>query len=409
MPGLLNFTMAAKGLNTFRGYDRKNRPPGIRNAVLVISGDLCCNPWSKAIAAPGDNCYALLHKHGVGNYAPDRILFRRLLSGITTHPNVAGFVFVSSGNEDHAPEEVLADAQRAGVPFQVVSIKACASGGALVRTGRRHAERLVREAQRAKRVSFGMDRLRIGLNCAGTDAASARSSNLVCSRAVDHLTAAGATVLLSETPDLFGVEEALLGRCASGADRKKLEEFFNSRRARLAATGEKPDDLELISFNVDGGLKTLREKARVSLLKAGTGPIREVIGYGERPSASGLVFMDGPALTDFVLSGFLGAGAHLMLNTCGAGPANAMPFAVGADAPPPILPVFKITGSTASYRRRSNRMDFDAGAVLAGKESAEHAAQRLARRLVAVASGTATRTEPAEDYLLSIPVLYPQA
>ena len=99
---------------TFRGYPRKNGPAGIRNVVLVISGDLCCNPWSREIAAPFDNCWALMHKHGVGNYAPDRILFMRLLSGITVHPNVAGFVLVSSGNEDHKPEELTAQAKKNG-------------------------------------------------------------------------------------------------------------------------------------------------------------------------------------------------------------------------------------------------------------------------------------------------------
>jgi altronate dehydratase large subunit len=396
-------------MKAFRGYACPNRLPGIRNTVLVISGDLNCNPWSKAIATPFDNCYALMHKHGTGNYAPDRILFRRLLSGITTHPNVAGFVFVSSGYEDHPPDEILVNARQATVPFHVVSITTCGSGSNLVRKGRHYAERLVNEALRAKRVDIGMDRLRIGLNCAGTDTASARSSNLVCGRAVDKLTAIGATVLLSETPDLIGVENELLDRCITNAGRRKLREFLDSRKARLTVTGEKADDIEMGAYNVDGGLKTLRQKARVSLVKAGTGPIGEVIGYGAQPSASGLVFMDGPAMTDFVLTGFMGAGVHLMINTCGAGPANTMPFTVRADAPPPILPVVKITGGTDYYRQRANRIDFDTGTVITRKEQVDHAADRLISRLITVASGAATRTEQGQDYLLSIPVLYHQA
>ena len=113
---------------------------------------------------------------------------------------------------------------------------------------------------------------------------------------------------MSETSDLIGIETELLARCTNDADRRKLAEILSSRRARLAATSEKADDLEMGTLNVDGGLKTLKQKAHVSIVKAGSGPIREVIGYGERPSAAGLVFMDGPALTDFVLTGFLGAG-----------------------------------------------------------------------------------------------------
>ena len=170
---------------------------------------------------PARRLHALTHKHGVGNFAPDRALFRRLIAGVTTHPNVAAVVFVSSGNEDHPPEEVLADADRAGVPCRIVSIKDCKDGGALIRRGRRLAERLVNQARRARRVAIGIDQLKIGLNCAGTDAASARSSNLVCGRAVDLLTATGATVLLSETPDLIGVEKELFERCGNSPRPEK--------------------------------------------------------------------------------------------------------------------------------------------------------------------------------------------
>ncbi|MCE5252158.1 UxaA family hydrolase [bacterium] len=396
-------------MNTFRGYPRKNGPAGIRNVVLVISGDLCCNPWSKAIAAPFDNCYALMHKHGVGNYAPDRVLFRRLLSGITTHPNVAGFVFVSSGNEDHTPAEILEAARRTGKPFHVVSVKTLKGGAALVRQGRKHADRLVRESLRAERVETGIDQLRIGLNCAGTDTASAQSSNLVCGAVTDRLSGAGATVVLSETPDLIGLESELFDRCESEPDRKKLREFVRYREARLTATGEKADDIEMVAFNVEGGLATLRQKAHVSILKAGTGTFSEIIGYGQAPSKSGLVFMDGPAMTDFVLTGFMGAGVHIMLNTCGEGPGNTMPFTVGADMPSPILPVVKITGSATYFRQRANRIDFDSSALLTGAEDKNHAADRLIRMIVDVASGKPTQTEKGQDYLLNIPMQFHQA
>ena len=86
-----------------------------------------------------------------------------------------------------------------------------------------------------------------------------------------------------------------------------------------------------------------------------------------------------------------------------------MPFVVGADAPPPILPVLKITASSDHFRQRSNRIDFDAGRVLAGKEPPDLAAARLLRRVVAVASGAVTRTEQGHNYLLSIPVSHHQA
>ncbi|MBN1294561.1 MAG: UxaA family hydrolase, partial [Candidatus Latescibacteria bacterium] len=151
---------------TYQGYPRQYGPPGIRNTVLVISGDLCCNQWSKEIAAPFDNCYALTHKHGVGNYAPDRRLFLRLISGITVNPNVAGFVLVSSGNEDHTVEEIAATAKKAGRKFHVVSAKDIKNTATLLRRGKKYAGQLVKYASDTERVKTGIENLRIGLNCA---------------------------------------------------------------------------------------------------------------------------------------------------------------------------------------------------------------------------------------------------
>ncbi len=396
-------------MNTFHGYLRKKGPAGIRNVVLVISGDLCCNPWSKEIAAPFENCWALLHKHGVGNYAPDRKLFKRLISGITVHPNVAGFVFVSSGNEDHTPDEILTEAEKAGKSYSVVSAKQIKGGAELIRKGKQYAGRLVKEASQTVRVAVGIDRLRIGLNCAGTDTVSAETVHVVCGKAADLITVQGGTVVVSETPDLIGLGDDLFDRCERKSDRVKLMTFLKNHEKRLSATGEKIDDIEMVAFNVDGGLETLRQKAYVSIKKAGTGAIREVVEYGQIPSKTGLVFMDGAAMTDFVLTGYMGAGIHIMINTCGAGEGNKMPFTVGADTPSPILPVLKMTGSTEHFRQKINRIDFNAATLLTGREDKENAAIRLLRMIIAKASGKTTRTEIGQDFLLNIPVQYPQA
>ena len=98
-----------------------------------------------------------------------------------------------------------------------------------------------------------------------------------------------------------------------------------------------------------------------------------------------------------------------MINTCGAGEGNTMPFTVGADVPSPILPVIKMTGSPRHFRQKINKIDFNAGTLLNGEENAAPAAERLIRLIMAVASGKTTRTEKDQDYLLNIPVQYHQA
>ena len=396
-------------MQTFRGYLRPDGTAGIRNTVLVISGDLCCNPWSQEIASPFDNCFALMHKHGVGNYAPDRTLFNRLLTGITVHPNVAGFVFVSSGNEDYDPCELTIPAKKKDIPCYIVSARNVKSASTLLRKGKEYAERLVRIASLEKRVETGIDKLRIGLNCAGTDLSSAVTSHAILAQITDHIVSAGGTVIAGELPDFIGIEKELYKRCETAAIRKNLKTFMKRRRAMLEVTGETIDDIEMVRFNVEGGLTTLEKKAHVSVKKTGTGMIHDVIEYGRIPSKTGLIFMDSPAMTDFVMTGFLGAGVHVMINTCGSGEGNKMPFAVGADNPCPIMPVIKMTGSTFYFRQKINRIDFNAATLADGSEETQHAVQRLLRMIAATASGNQTKTETGNDYLLNIPVSYHQA
>ncbi len=393
-------------LRGLTGYPRTNRPTGIRNAVLVISGDLCCNPWSQKIAAAHENLFAITHKHGVGNFAPDRALFKRLMGGIVSHPNTAGFVYVSSGNEDHAPEEILEAADKADVPFLIVSARDQASGKTLIEIGIAQAEKLLKQADSIERQPAKISDLVIGLNCAGTDTVSADSVHPVLGRAVDMLVAESATVILSETPDLIGLEDLLFDRCERPEDRERLIAMYEAQKARLSASGESIDDIEMVAFNTEGGLESLRHKAAVSVMKAGTQPIREVVEYGVKPSRKGLILMDGPAMTDFVMAGLMGAGAQLMINTCGAGAGNKMPFTVGADTPSPILPVLKMSGSEEYTADSGNCIDFCAAP---SGESLDSRAEELLRLIQETASGQKTQTEWGLDYMMHFQARHYQA
>ena len=128
-----------------------------------------------------------------------------LLSGITVHPNVAGFVLVLSGSEDYHPSELTIKANRLGKSFFIVSAQEEKSAAMLIRKGKTYTDRLVRESLQTKRVNVDINSLRIGLNCAGTDKVSAQTSNLVCGAAVDRIVKDGWTVVASEIPDLIGL------------------------------------------------------------------------------------------------------------------------------------------------------------------------------------------------------------
>jgi altronate dehydratase large subunit len=90
--------------------------------------------------------------------------------------------------------------------------------------------------------------------------------------------------------------------------------------------------------------------------------------------------MDAPAFSPESLTGFAAAGAQLMMFT--TGPGNSFVNTVA--------PTLKISGHAETPSRLPEQIDFDASAVLAGRETLDQAADRLLALLLDVASGSAT-------------------
>ncbi|MCK9571349.1 UxaA family hydrolase [Candidatus Pacearchaeota archaeon] len=400
-------------MKSFLGFPRKQGPAGIRNYIVVIAAELSCNPWVTRIASVVRGpCCAITHKHGIGDRGSDQETFLRIITGILCHPNVAGGLLVASGNEDYDPAPVVARALTSGRRARVLSLKDFSRTESMLAKGARLARELAREAGKAKRVEFGLEQLRVGLNCAGTDRFSGTTSHAVCGAAVDRLIEGGGTALLTEIPEMIGLGKRWFDRAADRDVRKRLQSLIIRHKKRLSVCGGDISDNEVCAFNVAGGMSCLAEKSAVSILKAGTSRITQVVRYGETPAGTGLVVMDGPALTDFAIVGLMGSGAHLMLNCCGAGSANRMPFVVGADMPSPILPVIKLTGSAPHFRRQENRIDFSADFSAGGGRSTNNRADRLFNLIMRVASGARTRTEEAEEgkrFFVNFPMRFYQA
>ena len=256
-------------MTMFSGFQRYSGPAGIRNEVLVISGELACNPWVVAIADQVPGCCAVTHKHGGGNTGKDKTTFNRIMSNILIHPNVYGSILVISGNEDYDSDEVVAKANIAQRPVHVLSIQDHSGTPSLVEAGAVVATEYIRDAKTMQRAEMDIQQLRIGLNCAGTDTTSEHTSHLVCGLAMDSLVAQNATVVLGEIPELFGMTEEFFNRTISEPVECKLKDIIEQHTVRLGAGGEDINDNELCKFNVQGGLATLAEKARVSVMKAG--------------------------------------------------------------------------------------------------------------------------------------------
>lgn len=402
----------------FLGYRRQEGLPGIRNQILILATELSSRPWAVELTASapsgeqasGDTAACgIVHKQGIGNFRGDRVGLARVLEGLVTHPNVGAVVLITSGNEDYDVSRLAELSVASGRLSELFMPERYPSTRAMLAAGRRAVARLFGELSTARRSPQEAAALRIGLNCAGTDRVSAVTSNLLCGSAMDRMAASGATPILSEIPEMVGLEEELGSRCVDEETGALLRATIERHKGYLVRDGGDMSENELCAFNSRGGLATLQEKARVSVLKGGSGPIRNLISYGGVPRRTGLTVMDGPALTDFVMTGLLGAGAQLMINCCGAGPANRMPTLVGAATLTAVLPVLKCSGGSSYARKRENRIDVDAGSLQEHPEHLDELTEELVAATLRVASGEHTRTEKGGIHWLNYPLQYHQA
>jgi len=134
--------------------------------------------------------------------------------------------------------------------------------------------------------------------------------------------------------------------------------------------------------NMAGGLTTIEEKSLGAIAKGGSTLIQEFVGYGERPTARGLVVMDTAGNDPESVTAMVAGGAPIILFTTGR----------GTPVGNPIAPVIKIASNTPVYKKMADDMDLNAGTVLEG-EPLLKVVQRIFEFLLKVANGAFTSAE----------------
>jgi len=152
--------------------------------------------------------------------------------------------------------------------------------------------------------------------------------------------------------------------------------------AGIDLTGNNPNPT-----NVAAGLSSIEEKSLGNIAKSGQRPIEGVIGYGEAPPGKGLWVMDAPAYAPESVTGFVTAGAQLILFTTGVG--NSYVSA--------IAPTLKLSANPVACAGLGQQLDFDASAVFEGRLQIAVAAERLLEVLLGIASGQSTWGEVLKE------------
>jgi altronate hydrolase len=382
---------------TFQGYLRKDGRAGTRNQVAVISTVNCSAHAARQIAAyftperlaayPNvDGVYAYTHPYGCGvDFAGQNYrLLQRTLAGFALHPNVAAFVLVGLGCESNQASDLVrnygltTDALLCPEPLVIQD-----EGGVrkTVARGIAEIEARLEEVNGQARQTLPIEALSVAVQCGGSDGWSGVTANPLVGWVADKIIHQGGSVVLAETPEIFGAEHFLTSRVASPDLAVKLlahVRWWEEHTLKL----DTALDTNRSPGNAAGGLTTIYEKALGAVAKAGSNPLNGVYDYAEQVKTRGLSFMNSPGNDAISVTGQVAGGCNLVLFTTGRG-------SVFGCRPAPSI---KISTNSSLYRRMKDDMDFDAGRVLLG-ERIEDLADELFEQVLNVASGEATKSE----------------
>lgn len=382
---------------SFLGYWRDDlRLAGTRNYVAVVPMVSCAVTVARRITQniqqrivqsyPGiDGAMALSHASGCAMDSNGIGLktLQRTLAGWVGNPNFAGVLLVGLGCETNQIASFLsAHGLSVGERLQTLSIQQAGGTQAAIDQGIAQLETCLPQWSAWQRTRLNAAHLRVALQCGGSDGFSGVSANPALGCAADKLVAAGAAVILAETPEIYGAEQLLKQRAINDGVAATLQSKIDWWRDYVAREGGTLDH-NPSPGNKAGGLTTILEKSLGAVAKAGVSPLQAVLEYGERNHARGLLFMDSPGYDPVSITGQIAAGANIVCFTTGRG-------STYGSKPVPTL---KLASNSLMAQRMSSDMDIDCGPILAGVSSHVEMGDQIFDRILALASGAASKSE----------------
>lgn len=367
------------------GFLRPDGAVGIRNHVLIMPTVVCANQVARAIALNVKGTTWFEHQHGCSQLAPDAAQTARALIGHGAHPNVYGVVVVGLGCEVVRAQDVAAEIKKQCPykPVHLVIIQEEGGSYKAIQAGAAAAHNMVLAASSLKRQPIPVRELILGTECGGSDACSGLSANPALGVASDMLVDAGGTSILAETPELIGAEHIIAARAVNADVARRCYETIRAYEDSAKAMGVDMRGGNPTPGNIEGGLSSIEEKSLGCVYKAGTRPLQDVIGWAEKITKKGLIFMNTPGNDIEQLTGMVAGGCHLCVFTTGRGTPTGSP----------IAPTIKVATNTPMYERMKDNMDINAGTIITGEETVEQVGRRIFAEMLEVASGKLTKAE----------------
>jgi altronate hydrolase len=327
-----------------------------------------------------DGIKFLTHDMGCGGTQQDSKALCGLLAGYITHPNVAGATVLSLGCQ-HAQASILQEeiAKRDPnfkKPLVILEQQKMGTERNLLQHALKQTFAALIEANETERAPTPLSKLCIGLECGGSDGFSGISANPALGYVSDILVSLGGSVILSEFPELCGVEQELSDRCVDENTAKRFMELMITYNARAEQDGS--GFYANPSFgNIKDGLITDAIKSAGAAKKGGTSPVADVLDYPEKVTKSGLNLLCTPGSDVESTTAEVGSGANIVLFTTG----------LGTPTGNPVAPVIKLSTNTNTYNRMPDIIDINCGTIIEGSETIKQAGERILEYVIKVANG----------------------
>ncbi|KIO54752.1 UxaA family hydrolase [Flavobacterium hibernum] len=407
---------------TWQGYHREDGQVGTENVWLFFPLVFCENRnieilkdiFEKELMKPKENDYQLLlrslvktetggagneaasndanlfnnievkfitHQGGCGGIRQDSHSLAKLLAGYVNNPNVAGATVLSLGCQN-LQIQIFKDALDAinpnsKKPVLIYDQQQIGTIETMLSSVVKDTFEAIKKANEIKREPAPLSKLRIGLECGGSDGFSGISANPTLGVLSDHLVALGGTTILSEFPELCGVEQELVNRCIDDKDGKRFLDLMQWYEKTVVDAGS-GFDMNPSPGNIKDGLITDAMKSAGAAKKGGTSPITGVFDYGEYINEPGFTLLCTPGNDVECTTAMVGSGANMVLFTTG----------LGTPTGNPIAPVVKISSNTQLATKMSDIIDIDTGGIITGEKSINEMADEMLEFIIDVASGT---------------------
>jgi altronate hydrolase len=406
---------------TFDGYHREDGQVGTENVWLFFPLVFCENRnieilkdiFEKELMKPKENDYQLLlrslvksesggasneaasndsnlfnnievkfitHQGGCGGIRQDSHSLAKLLAGYVNNPNVAGATVLSLGCQNlqiqifkDALDEINPNSTK---PVLIYDQQQIGTIEAMLSSVVKDTFEAIKKANELQRTPAPLSKLKIGLECGGSDGFSGISANPTLGITSDLLAALGGTTILSEFPELCGVEQELVNRCVEDESGKRFLELMKWYEKTVVDAGS-GFDMNPSPGNIKDGLITDAMKSAGAAKKGGTSPITGVFDYGEYISKPGLTLLCTPGNDVECTTAMVGSGANMVLFTTG----------LGTPTGNPIAPVVKISSNSELAAKMSDIIDIDTGGIITGEKTIEEMGDEMLEFIINVASG----------------------